>query len=196
MDSVNEPRQLLGIYDFGTMNYRYQATSIVHSIGGDSVPRTDSTWVTASLSVTFLEASSSRLRHAIAQAESIQVSPLNTSTSPLGTVQLLENQQDTLSIDRQAGAITINHRQPVCIQSTQEWLFRGDELVPPIPLFASATRSWADTSTQDFCRGGVRISLTRVTRYRFEEQLAESRTTNIRLLRVSELHFIGIGLHW
>src|SRR5688572_13182964 len=73
MDSVNEPRQLSGIYDFGRMNYRYQATSIVHSIGGDSVPRTDSTRVTASLSVTFLEASSSRLRHAIAQAESIQV---------------------------------------------------------------------------------------------------------------------------
>jgi len=196
MDSINESSQLSGIYRSGRVSYQYQSISMVHSTSGDSVPRTDSTRVAATLSVLFLEATANGLVKAITQAESIQVSLVNTPLSPSSAVQLLESQHDTLNIDRRTGRVLINHRQSTCAQSGPEPLFRGDELIPAISLRAPVTRSWADTSTQEFCRGGVHMNLTRVARYRFEEEAPASQAGDIRLIRIAETQLKGTGFQW
>jgi hypothetical protein len=193
MDSANRTSDfLLDVYRPGSIHYDFQLISTIQSIAGDSIPRTDSTRITAVLTETFGTAVPPQaVIDATLKADSILVVTTPGAVSDVA----LQTQFVPLRLDRLTGKIasaapTITE----CTQSTVAFIFRGDEAVPAIPRSVSFARSWADTSASEVCRGGVRLQFTRIARYRIEESAINP--LEARILRLSDIQVKGSGSQW
>ena len=186
----------LDIYQAGSIRYDYRLTSTVQSIAGDSIPRTDSVRITAVLTATFSGDPAQRVVDATLKADSIIVAAQPGSTAPSS----LQTQFVPLRLDRSSGRITSPRAVLAeCTQETQDVVFHGDEIVPAVLREGSASRSWADTSASEVCRGGLRIQLARIARYRVEAptptQPAQT-TVQTTVIRVTDVRVTGNGVQW
>ena len=182
---------VLDIYRPGTIRYDYRLASTIQSVAGDSIPRTDTTRVSAILTGTFNGDGVQQVIDATVKADSILIAT-QSATVPAPPIQ---TQFVPLRVDRVTGRI-VSPRSTIteCNQETIDFVFRGDEIIPAIRQNGSAAQSWADTTVSEVCRGGLRLQLTRIARYRVEAtQGAASGTT---VLRVSDVRVAGNGLQW
>ena len=182
----------LDIYQAGSIRYDYRLTSTVQAIAGDSIPRTDSVRITAVLTATFNENPTQRSTDATLKADSIIVAPHPGST----VSSSLQTQFVPLRVDRLTGRI-ISPRTVLteCTQETQDIVFHGDEILPTVLREGSASRSWADTSTSEVCRGGLRMQLARIARYRVDPS-TPTRPVQTTIIRVADVRVTGNGLQW
>ena len=190
--TVRGSSSLLDIYQAGSIRYDYRLTSTVQSIAGDSIPRTDSVRVTAVLTATFSGDPAQRVVDATLKADSIIVTAQPGSTTPSS----LQTQFVPLRLDRPSGRITSPRAVLAeCTQETQDVVFHGDEIVPALLREGSASRSWADTSTSEVCRGGLRLQLARIARYRVEAP-TPTQPTQTTVVRVTDVRVSGNGVQW
>jgi len=182
----------LDIYQAGSIRYDYRLTSTVQSIAGDSIPRTDSVRITAVLMATFSGDPTQRVVDATLKADSIIVAAQPGSTAPSS----LQTQFVPLRVDRSSGRITSPRAVLAeCTQETQDVVFHGDEIVPAVLRDGSASRSWADTSTAAVCRGGLRMQLARIARYRVEASVP-GQLAQTTVIRVTDVRVTGNGVQW
>ena len=182
----------LDIYQPGSIRYDYRLTSTVQSIAGDSIPRTDSVRITAVLTATFGGDPTQRVVDATLKADSIIIAAQPGSTAPLS----LQTQFIPLRFDRPSGRITSPRVVLAeCTQDTQDVVFHGDEIVPTVLREGSASRSWADTSTSEVCRGGLRMQLARIARYRVEAPTL-TQPVQTTVIRVTDVRVTGNGVQW
>ena len=182
----------LDIYQAGSIRYDYRLISTVQSIAGDSIPRMDSVRITAVLTATFSGDPTQRVVDATLKADSIIVTAQPGSTTPSS----LQTQFVPLRLDRPSGRITSPGAVLAeCTQETQDVVFHGDEIVPALLREGSASRSWADTSTSEVCRGGLRLQLARIARYRVEAP-TPTQPTQTTVIRVTDVRVSGNGVQW
>jgi hypothetical protein len=185
----------VNIYRPGSMSYDYTLTSRIRSITGDSIPRVDTTEVSALVSATF---GSSEGRSAY-RAEIAIDSAVITSSSITGENRFVPRRVQSISIDPESGKLQHVQVEPTsCTFGQSEPPLLGDELLPVIPARDIVGRSWADTTRYQLCRGGVALLVTRVARYRaqMDNPLPEGTAASIRVFRVSEVTFTGQGNQW
>ena len=182
----------LDIYQAGSIRYDYRLTSTVQTIAGDSIPRTDSVRITAVLTAAFNGDPTQRVTDATLTADSIIVATQPGTTVPSS----LQTQFVPLRVDRQTGQVTSPRAVLAeCTQETQDIVFHGDEVVPAVLREGSASRSWADTSTSELCRGGLRVQLTRIARYRIDPP-TPTQPAQTTIIRVTDVRVTGNGLQW
>ena len=182
----------LDIYQPGSIRYDYQVTSTVQSIAGDSIPRIDSVRITAVLTATFSGDAAQSGTDATLKADSIIVATQPGSTGSPS----LQTQFVPLRVNRSTGRITSPRAVlSECTQETQDVVFHGDEIVPAVMREGSASRSWADTSTSEVCRGGLRMQLARIARYRVDAPTS-MQSPQTTVIRVTNVRVTGNGLQW
>lgn len=188
---------LSALYAPGTVQYVYGATSIVQSVSGDSVPRIDSTRVTANLSATFQADPAGKLVRAITRADSIDITIVpNVAGTRARMAGNQVEQQDTLEFDRGTGRIRLDRPVgQVCGQETTAPFFRGDELMPALPHRMNPG-VWTDTTVRQVCRAGVALQLTQIARYQLLPQIATDSVADYRIVRITESRIAGTGTQW
>ena len=190
--TVHASNSALDIYQAGSIRYDYRLTSTVQSTAGDSVPQTDSIRIAAVLTATFSGDPTQRVADATLKADSIIVSAQPGST----TLPSLQTQFVPLRVDRSSGRITSPRTVLAeCTQETQDVVFHGDEIVPAVLREGSAARSWADTSTSEVCRGGLRVQLERIARYRIDAP-TPAQAAQTTVIRVTNVKVTGKGVQW
>lgn len=185
-------RTKLSIYQPGSTRYAFQLQSVVQSVIGDSVPRVDSSRLTAIFSANYTPVPQSRFIRAFVATDSVTVSTLS---APVTAPLVLPNQSYSLDIDPLSGKVTVGRTVQTCSQEMLEGPFHGDEVTPAIP--ANSAQSWTDTSTYSGCRGGVSLRFTRVSNYR-RDTIASSQTGEplVRVFRVVDVVVTGFGSQW
>jgi hypothetical protein len=192
-DSVHTSKlEDASIYQSDDVRYTFQLKSIVQTTMGDSIPRVDSSRLTAVLSTKYSVVPQSRFVHGVMTTDSVT---LWTFTSASAPAVVLPNQSYSLDIDPLAGKIVVNHTTQACMQGNDDGPFHGDEITPSIP--SSSTQFWADSSTYSVCRGGVSFRFARVASYRRDTvsalQVGDSLT---RVFRAVDLVVVGTGAQW
>ena len=188
-DSISGSRNaLLTVYRPGTVSYDYRLTSVVQVIVGDSIPRVDSTQITAILTASY---SGDQAVTVTIRADSIR---LITGTSQARSVQ---TQFTSSQLDRRSGKLLTSVAPSPsfdCTLITTDLTFRGDEVTPVIPEADLTMSSWTDSSSYELCRGGIRLLVNRKTRYHVDE--ATMISGQRRILRATDLHLTGRGIQW
>ena len=191
VDSV--PRSDLGssrssaaqLFHSGTVVYDYRTISIARATAGDTVPRADTTTVTALVSATFKALVTEDLTiQAQIRADSIVVR--TGSIMPA----LIAPQVDTLRISTTSGKVSrIASQKRECDVHVQEAFARIDDVVPVLPTVQSGT--WSDTLVQQVCRAGIQFQARRITTYHLDSTAIE-----FQLLRSTKTTFSGRGFQW
>ena len=192
-DSIRAPTaSSYGIYQPGDARYTLQLKSIIQTITGDSVPRVDSSRLTAILSTKYSLVAQSRFIRGVVTTDSVALStfvPLSTPTV------ILPNQTYSIDIDPLSGRITVNRGAQACTQEGVDGPFRGDEVTPAIS--SNSTQTWADTSMYTACRGGVLLRFTRISSYQRDVTLSSSTSDSLtRIFRTVDLTVTGAGTQW
>ena len=171
------------IFRAGTAQYDYRTVSVVSVTAGDTVPRIDTTTVTALVSAIF-QPQDSRTIQARINVESMTVRAGSmTSTRRSG-------QSDTLKINTLNGTITrLSTPQSQCGVDTQEGLVRTDDVLPTLSPASGAM--WADTLVRQVCRAGIQFQTRRITTYQ-----SDSTSVEFRLVRSTTTTFSGRGNQW
>src|SRR5687767_7968413 len=196
MDSTSTGTAVLTrVYQPGTVRYVYRSISTVQSISGDSVPRMDSTRVTALFTATFSESPVRESVRVVSRVDSLQLTTMSPNVVRSSTPEIRPSREDTLEIERVTGKIKRAGRQPsACSQDTQEPFFRGDEMTPVIPQRAAVRKSWADTTVHQTCRGGLVLEIRQIARYRLLDNSQSD--LDRQIIRVMENQITGTGTQW
>lgn len=182
MDSTTSPISPVQLFHAGSVVYNYRTASIVRVVAGDTIPRVDTTTVTAVVLAEFqpLPDGYSTIQ-AVIGADSIMV---RTGSS---TAVQFASYVDSLRINLVSGKVTATYRPKAsCDIKNQEALVRVDDVVPIIPRIQ--TGSWSDTLVRDICRAGIQLYTRRITSYQLD-----SIGANFRLLRTAITTFSGRG---
>jgi hypothetical protein len=182
----------LGIYQPGNVRYALQLKSVVQTAIEDSVPRVDSSRLTAILSAKYSPVPQSRLVHALMVSDSVTLSALATTITP---PVVLPNQSYSMDIDPSSGKITVSRAVQACSQESVEGPFHGDEITPAVP--SNGARFWADTAIYSGCRGGVLLRFARVSTYQ-RDTVATSAAGEpfTRVYRTVDVTVTGTGSQW
>lgn len=177
---------LFAVYQPGNMTYDYRLTSVVQVTTGDSIPRADSTRLTAILTASY---SGDQLTTVMIRADSIR---LVSGTRQAGSVQ---TEFATSQLDRKSGRLLTSTLPTLdCTLTTTNLIFRGDEVTPVIPEVALTATSWTDSSSYELCRGGVRLLVNKKTQHHVDE--ATMISGQRRIVRSTELRLAGNGIQW
>lgn len=187
---------LPNIYSPGKVSYEYHARTTIQSVAGDSIPRSDSSWLDATISAEFAQPSQQGVIPVTVQVDSGSV-----STFPNGRISSnpLRAENYGLEIYSPSGRVTPNSPQDsvACSLDAPSNLFRGDEITPVLRLGIPKDRSWADTTQYQTCRGGVQLHVRRLARYRVEaNDSTVVPSPEARLVRVAEITVTGAGTQW
>jgi len=190
-DSVRAPAAFsYGIYQPGDTRYMLQLKSIIQT--GDSVPRVDSSRLTAILSTKYSSVPQSRFIRGVVTTDSVILSTFTPVSAP---PVILPNQTYSIDIDPLSGRITVDRGVQACRQEGVDGPFRGDEVTPAI--FLNGAQSWIDTSTYTACRGGVLLRFTRIASYQRDATLSSSTSDSLtRVFRTVDLAVSGAGTQW
>ena len=173
------------LFHSGDAVYDYRTVSVVHAAIGDTVPRTDTSTVTAVFRVTFQQPAASSLT--IQAHVLIDSIALRTGA---GIVTQFPAQIDTLKVSTQTGKVDLPRLDRLgCNIDAREAVVRPDEVVPTV--FTTHTETWNDTLDRQICRAGIQLQAHRVTSYRLD-----STATQLHLLRRTVTTFSGRGLQW
>jgi hypothetical protein len=193
VDSVLAPTgSSYGIYQPHDAGYTFRLKSVIQTATEDSIPRVDSSRLTAILSLKYSPVSQSRFIRGAMTTDSVALSTFAPLSAP--TV-ILPNQSYSIDIDPLNGRTTVNGSRQACTQEGVDGPFRGDEVTPAIPL--SSTQTWTDTSTFTACRGGVLLHFTRISSYRRDAALNSTMGDSVtRVFRAVDLTLTGAGTQW
>jgi len=191
VDSTRSAATGWNIYQPGSIQYDYRLTSTVQVLAGDSIPRTDSTRMTAVLVATFADEPTHRFVDVSIKADSIRLISLPAMPSAAGNVL---TEFHTLRLDQSTKHISTS-RPPLseCTETTVDLLLHGDEVVPTLPQ-QPTIRSWADSSVFELCRAGVKLRFDRIARYRLDD--TQTSTDQQHVFRAVDLRISGSGIQW
>ena len=169
----------------GSIVYDYRTVSIVHTTLGDTVPRTDTSTITAVLHVMFQQPTGTSLTiQARVDTDSIA------SRTGIGSTIQFPIQTDTLKINTTTGKVEFpNQNQSSCDINTREAVVRTDEVIPTV--LANHRETWNDTLDRRICRAGIQLEAHRVTTYQID-----STASRFQLLRRTRTTFTGRGAQW
>jgi hypothetical protein len=180
------------IYQPGDVRYTLQLNSVVQTTMGDSVPRVDSSRLTAILSAKYSLVPQSRFVRGVMTTDSVTLWTLTNANAP---AVVLPNQSYSMDIDPLAGKIAVGHTTQACTQEKDDGPFHGDEITPSIPT--TGAQLWADSSTYSVCRGGVLFRFARVASYRRDTASAPQSSDSLaRVFRAVDLVVVGTGSQW
>lgn len=180
------------IYQPGDVRYTFQLKSVVQTTMGDSIPRIDSSRLTAVLSTKYSLVPQSRFVRGVMTTDS---ATLWTFTNAGAPAVVLPNQSYSMDIDPLVGKITVAHTSQACTQENDDGPFHGDEITPSIP--SSGAQLWADSSTYSVCRGSVLFRFARVASYRRDTASAPQGSDSLaRVFRAVDLVVVGTGSQW
>jgi hypothetical protein len=180
------------IYQPGDGRYTLLLKAVVQSTMGDSIPRVDSSRLTAVLSAKYSFIPQSRFVHGVVTTDSVT---LWNSTNAGAPAVILPNQSYSMDIDPLVGKVVVGHTAQVCTQENGDGPFHGDEITPSIP--SSGAELWADSSTYSVCRGGVLLRFARVASYRRDTVSARQVGDSLaRVFRAVDLVAVGTGSQW
>jgi hypothetical protein len=191
---ISVPSSSMGIYDIyqpGTVRYDYRFLSAIVSVAGDSIPRTDSSRITATLLATFSGDVQKPVTDVTVKADSILVVQLGVSELPVYQTQFIQSR-----FDRTTGQVVKRPAEAAdCTLGTSDLIFRGDEILPAVKRDVSRTSSWADTTVSISCRGGIPLQVTRIARYRVDpaQMTADDGGT---IIRATDIGIVGTGSQW
>jgi hypothetical protein len=159
---------------------------------GDSIPRVDSSRLTAMLSAKYSLVPQSRFIHGVVTTDSVTLWAFTNAGTP---AVILPNQSYSMDIDPLLGKIAVGRTTQACTQENNDGPFHGDEITPAIP--SSSAQLWADSSTYSVCRGGVLLRFARVASYRRDTVSASQISDSLaRVFRVVDLVVAGTGSQW
>ena len=169
----------------GNAIYDYRTVSVVRVTLGDTVPRVDTSTVSALLSATFQTSGSDNLTTQVRiTVDSITV---QTRSSP---ILHFTPYTDTLRITTATGKVTlVGSQNALCEIQAHDALVRSDDVVPV--LSGKRAAIWGDTSVRQVCRAGIQLEAHRVVTYQLD-----STATDPRLLRSTVTTFNGQGTQW
>ena len=189
-DSVTRSANWLSqIYRPGIAYYQYSATSTVELSEFGSLKQTDSSRISAVLTVSLPEVSSQGLQLITTRAESLSIftqPSLITSTRP--------TEEHSAILTQKTQKVQITRQDERCTQQTNEFLFRGDELIPIVLRENTDRLSWMDTTNFQICRGGIQLQITRVTHYHVDTQSISQ--SDLRITRSTTAQIHGQGFQW
>jgi hypothetical protein len=179
--------RLLTPFHPGRVVYDLRVTSVIQSLLGDSIPRTDSVRLNSVVSAEFMLGVHELQIEAAVQTDSTRL--VSTSSPPLQ----FQVSQHKYIIDRTGQVHSTSTTPQVC--STQiDNPIRGEEILPRFPAMNSLLDAWSDTTLYDLCRGGVLLRAKRVSTYRRIASLSDSPT--VQFIRQSYLTLTGRGSQW
>lgn len=177
------------IYRSGVVYYQYNAMSTVELTELGSLKQVDSSRINAVLAVSFPEATSQGLQHVTTRAESISVfaqSSLVASTRP--------SEEHIAILSQKTRKVQVTRQDERCTQQSNEFMFRGDELMPILPQENRDRLSWVDTTGFQICRGGIQLQITRVAHYQVDTQHIHQSDLHITRSTTAQIH--GQGFQW
>jgi hypothetical protein len=180
------------IFQHGTVTYDVTITSAVEATaGGDSLPRTDSSHVTAVLSA-FFTPLTNQVTRADVRIDSISVvvpgSATTQSPGVIHTYQIGLGFDNRLLIQRPSVSTPCTLEQPT--------ILTGEEILPVVPPMSAIPQSWSDTARLELCRGGIRLNVTRIAEYRRAPATSQQENLPIRIIRSTRTAFEGQGTQW
>lgn len=179
------------IFQHGTATYDLTITSTVEATtAGDSLPRTDSSHVTAMLSASFTPLTN-QVTRADVRIDSISVvTPGSTTPSPgvIHAYQIRIGFDGRLSIQRPSVSTSCTLEQPT--------ILTGEEILPVVPPMSAIPQSWSDTARFELCRGGIRLNVTRIAEYRRVPATSPHENMPIHIVRSTRTAFEGQGTQW
>lgn len=187
-DSSSADNVLPNIFRAGRLTYDLTISSIVQSVAGDSVPRTDTTTAAAIVAVTLTAGSDVQTIQAVIRIDSAHVS---------GQSAL---QRDTLG----PYAISISPQRAVRVSKPttrlcsleQPQLLSGDEVLPALPIGSALPVEWVDTTRYDLCRGGISFRVTRIAQYRARTAVSARQSDSVMIIRSTQVSLEGRGTQW
>lgn len=184
------PGHSLEIFTPGSVRYDYRAIATIQSTLGDTVPRIDSTQVTAVLTAMFAADSTQALVNAITRVDSLQVRSPTISYKPSPHVEPI-----VVRIDRQTGRLLAHAPGSLdCTETTPELMFQGDEVTPVLLRSSVTKKTWTDTAIVTVCRSGILMRLTKERTSHIDSQITSTNET--RVIRLTSLKVTGTGSLW
>jgi hypothetical protein len=180
------------IYQPTGVRYALQLKSVVQTTMGDSVPRVDSSRLTAVLSTKYSPVPQSRFIRGVMTTDSVTLWTLTNAGLP---PVVLPNQSYFMDIDPPIGKVVVSRATQACTQEKDDGPFHGDEITPSIST--TGVQSWTDSSTYSVCRGGVLFRFARVANYRRDTVSASQISDSLaRVFRTVDLVVVGTGSQW
>lgn len=180
---------VLHLFQPGQLIYDFTITSIIESLAGDSLPRTDSTQATATLSITFARLSEQLIR-ANVRTDSIRlVDATGAVTSAASTIQ-------GYTIESTPNG-RVRYQRPVrsTCTSEQPTFLNGDDILPAFPFTTPTPKMWVDTARYELCRGGVLLHVVRISEYRADESTSGEDSLR-KFIRTTVAAAKGRGVQW
>ena len=180
----------------GQVSYTYRSTSAIEATTGDSIPRIDSTQTTALLELEFQESADQQRRPVRARIDSIQVTFTNRSLITNKTTEKWPSVEKDVAISFHSGQLIPNESLiPTCTQDTREGPVTGGEILLALPRWVPRIETWADTTSREVCRGGIRLHINQVSLYRLEQMPAID-SSAYRIIRTTDSDISGHGTQW
>jgi hypothetical protein len=178
------------IYQPGNQRFDVQLKSTVQSTTGDSIPRVDSSWLTAVISAQyFLTGDQKSSIRANVEADSIKL----VSSTVGASGKTLPRELFTVSVDTTNGRGSVIPSREECSDSSNS-LFHGDEVTPVVGVQSFTLQRWTDSSSYALCRGGILLRAIRISVYQQDSiSTRRSSDTLIQIIRTTEIQFVGSG---
>jgi hypothetical protein len=175
-------------YAPGRLQYDLQIFSVAQLLAGDSVHRSDSTYVVGVVTTTL--AAGPQRNTIIARVESDSISVRRGSST---SVPVRSSEPPVFTIDTQTGEVEPTNESTLadCVNGDFESSpIDGREVLPTVHI--SAANTWTDTLSTSTCRGGTLLRITRVASYT-RLQLPDS---TLHIARVTHFQIAGNGQQW
>ena len=188
VDSPTTVNVYASVYTPGRLQYDLQIFSIARVVTGDTAHRTDSTHVTAILTITLTAGPTRNTVIARVQPDSVSVTPGSGTSVPIPRGDPL-----IFTIETQTGQVTSTSQEVArdCTKGdTDSSPIYGREVLPSI--HTPMVHPWTDTVHTTICRGGVSLAITRIASY---TQLQSPDSTS-QLARVTQFRIAGSGRQW
>lgn len=179
----------INIYQPGIQRYDYRLDAVVKSIAGDSIPRVDSSQITAVLTTSFQMPVQGMLEAHI-EVDSAMV----VVQGHAATVHALPSQSFRFKINPTTGQVlqrggVVGYDSALCSNLASNSSFHGTELLPRIKPGA---RTWTDSSVVRECRDSVIFVFSRTMHYQVSEPVGPVR----QLIRLTEARVTASGSQW
>jgi len=184
-DSATSRVSVVDLFRSGNAVYDYHAVSTIRVATGDTIPRADTSIVTAVVSVIFEAPVRDNLTtQARITSDSIMV------RTGINSIVRSNSRTDILKINTGTGKVRSTDSQNLpCTIQTQDALIRVDDIVPSLPTTRVTT--WSDTVIRHICRAGIQLETHRVASYQLDSAANEA-----RILRTTTTTFTGRGVQW
>ena len=179
------------IYRQENQQFDVQLKSTVQSTIGDSIPRVDSSRLTAVISVRYSLTGNQKFPvRANIEADSINL--VSTTVGISG--KSFPRELFTVNVDTTSGKGSVIPSKEECSSDSSNSLFHGNEVTPAFGVQSFTLQRWTDSSSYALCRGGILLHAVRISVY-LQDSIFTRRSGDmpIQIIRTAEVRLTGSG---